>query len=423
MTPPILDTMLRGARASVTLDNINLSEGFDPSRRTGGPGRIELAGGQAATYEALYRTQPWIQTAVNRISGGIGSLPLDAYINGDLPGEREKQRKGALAELLWQPYEHGTPSSWKQSILMNLLIHGNGIDVKIRPGVGRPPSELLPSSFQYWTCVYGRDNLVDWWVFNAGPGRRVPFRPEEVIHYHRWPGGRGVVAPSPLEALRRTLMLEDAAQRAAISAFEEGGRARGSWVVDGRVHPDDMKKLRAVIDELYGGPDKMYRGLLMDNGIKYQAIPQTTLVDSELVELRKVTREEILAVYNLPQPSAGVLDRATFSNVTEQHLMEYMDTYRPWTTLIEETLAVELIGRRGAPVYEPLMAGQYVEFNYKAVMAGDPVRQQEVITKAVGGPWMTPNEARATQNLPPLEGGDELNPSPTTAGAPASTAA
>ena len=399
----ILEAMVRGARASVTWKNINISESFE----TPHVGRIELTGARSATYEQLYKTQPWVHTAVNRIARGVGRLPLHPYRDGNSAGERERQRVGPLAELLEYPYTFGNASLWKQAILTNLLIHSNVILPKLRRAPGMPPYALPPSSFAYWKPIYGRSGDLEWWFFDGGtPETRLSYRPEEVIHVHPWATGRGVVAISPLEALRSTLAGEDAAQRAALSAFEHGFRPPGAYSVEGQLSPENMKELRAYLDQTYGGPDNLAKVLLLDNGAKYQQLSSGSLVDADLGNLRKLMREEVLAVYNLPQPSAGVLDRATFSNVVEQHLMEYQDTYGPWTTLIEETLQTQLID------LEPTMRGQYVEFNYKEVLKGDPVREMETLVKAVGGPYMTPNEARATQNLPPIEEGDELNPSP-----------
>ncbi|MDR5772898.1 phage portal protein, partial [Caballeronia sp. LZ002] len=36
----------------------------------------------------------------------------------------------------------------------------------------------------------------------------------------------------------------------------------------------------------------------------------------------------------------------------------------------------------------------------------DPVARYDAHSKAVGGGWMMPNEARAAENLPPVAGGD-----------------
>ena len=418
----LLKTAVQGFRASVTLDNINLSQDYGGGRsgsRIASGGRIDLVGNKHATYEMLYQTQPWVHAGVNRIARGIGRLPWAAYMNAEQEGERERQRQGPLAELLERPFLYGkarpgrqragTPSLFKQAVLTNLLVHGNFVVPKVRPGVGRPPSELPPSSFAFWEIIADGEEVL-WYVFHGAGGAKVPFRPDEVMHFRPYGVGRGTYADSAMEALRRTLMLEDATQRTVIAAFENGARPIGAYSVDVQLQDQTAKRLRAQLNETYGGADNFYKIMLLEGGAKWQDM-STNFVDSELAKIRMLNREEVAAVLNTPPPTIGILDHATFSNVTEQHLMEYQDTYGVWTTLIEETFQNELID------LEPTMSGQYVEFNYKEVLRGDPVKELEVGVKAVGGPIMTADEFRATQNLPPM-GGDaaRLNPSPTTPG-------
>lgn len=404
----LLRTMARGFRATVTLDGIS---DFDPAkfltnRPSARGGSIPLIGNRSATYEALYRTQPWVRASIDRVANGIGRIPWAAYTQPDEPKERAKQREGPLAELLDCPFEGGTPTVLKQAIVKNLMIHENAILVKARPGVGRPPTELLPSSYAYWTVVPGTNGRrVDWYVFNgevSGRPMKVPFRPSEVMHFHNWGTGRGLEGDSRMEALRNTLMVEDAVQREVIASFENGLRLQGAYSIDGTLRNQAAaERMRAQLNETYGGVDNAFKIMLLEGGAKWQEM-SSSFVDSEAVKLRMLTREEVSAVMNVPQPSIGILDHATFSNVTEQHLMEYMDTYQPITVLIEEVFEEQLIE------FEPTMDGQYVEFNYKQVLKGDPIKEMETLVKSVGGPILTANEARATQNLPPLTGGDVL---------------
>jgi hypothetical protein len=50
----------------------------------------------------------------------------------------------------------------------------------------------------------------------------------------------------------------------------------------------------------------------------------------------------------------------------------------------------------------------YVEFYLDEKLKGSFEERASILQSAVGGPWMTRNEARADNNLPPLNGGDEL---------------
>lgn len=404
--------MVRGFKATTTLDNINfsLTNGFDASLRGAQGGRIDLVNNKWMTYEALYNSQPWVRAAVDVLAFGIGRLPWDAYINGGRDGEREKQRDGYLANLLQDPGNGNTPTYVKQSIMGNLAVHGNAICVKGRPGPGMPPDTLIPSNFGFWYVVPGIDRPVDWYVFRTWRGMQIPFRPEEVIHFRPWGTGQGLVAPSKMEALRTTLMNEDAAQRMTIASFENGMRPIGAYTVEGTLKPENADRIRAQLNERYGGVDNAFKIMLLDQNAKWQSMSQS-FIDSELSKLRTLNREECAAVFAVPQPIMGILDHATFSNVAEQHLMLYMDTYNPWTTLIEESFTVQMINS------EPTMEGQYVEFNYKEVMRGNPETEGRMLMLAVGGPFMTSNEARARQNLQPLEVedspyGDKILPPP-----------
>lgn len=405
-----LDRMVRGAarasgafRAAVTLDG---SENFTLSRKAWrgvdgfGGGSIDLVGNKSATYEELYRTQVWVHAIVNRYARSIGRLPLKGFFDAGTPGERERVREGPLAEWLRMPAPGMSPSAWKNAVVSNLMIHGNCVAAKVRSAPGVPPYALVPTSFAYWTVV--RVDGAMQYQFNPGGGLPVSrWRPEEVVHFRFHATGTGLVASSSLEALRQTLMMEDATQRMIIAAFENGARPSGAFSVDGKVPKEVRERNEEALRQIFGGVDNTAKLAYLEGGAKWNAM-SFNLVDSEVEKLRKLDREEVAAVFNMPPPVVGILDRATFSNITEQHLMEYVDTMQPVTTTIEETLQTQFIDPEAG------FAGQYTEFDYGAVLAGDPVRQIDTLTKATGRPIMKLNEARERLNLPPVEGGDEM---------------
>ena len=52
--------------------------------------------------------------------------------------------------------------------------------------------------------------------------------------------------------------------------------------------------------------------------------------------------------------------------------------------------------------------GLYWKFNLKALLRGNTKDQAEYYFKGVRSMWLTPNEIRALEDLPPMEGGDKL---------------
>jgi phage portal protein BeeE len=51
-----------------------------------------------------------------------------------------------------------------------------------------------------------------------------------------------------------------------------------------------------------------------------------TAEEAQYIETRKLNREEVCAAYDMPPPVVHILDRATFSNITEQMRSMYRDT-------------------------------------------------------------------------------------------------
>lgn len=388
------------ARASVTLDNINLSQEL----HNGQVRSLEMIGGRFATYEALYRTQPWAYATVNRVARGLSRLPLPIYINGGLPGERERIREGSLYDLLERPWntrtapviQDGNKVVLIQAVITYALVHGFNVMVKDHEleGGGRSlsPTGLIPTSPYNWSPRF-RDGKFLYWEWRTPKGT-IPVAPEEVWVFAPWGVGPGGLPSSPFEALRTTLLAEDATQRAVIKSFERGARPSGFIAFQNEVN--NRRELREEVDEEYGGLDNYAKIAMLDQGATWQTMGGS-FVESELIDLRKLNREEVAAVINVPQPSVGILDRATFSNVTEQHMMEYMDTYGPPAVLLEESFKGQVINP------EPEWRGMYIEFNFREVLRGDPIREQDSLVKSGGRPFMTLNEQRSRVNLRPFK--------------------
>jgi hypothetical protein len=129
----------------------------------------------------------------------------------------------------------------------------------------------------------------------------------------------------------------------------------------------------------------------------------------QYVESRKLNREEVCAVYDVPPPVVHILDRATFSNITEQMRSMYRDTMAPKLRFIESTLEMELRdGRMGEDREQDFSEGVFAEFLMDEVLRGDFEVRVPAIAQAIQTGQLTPNEGRRIENRPPVEGGDVL---------------
>jgi hypothetical protein len=123
--------------------------------------------------------------------------------------------------------------------------------------------------------------------------------------------------------------------------------------------------------------------------MKWQPFAHTA-VEAELIEQRKLNREEAAAVYDVDPPLIGILDHATYSNVAEMHNRFYRATLRPWLTLIADTLNAQLIGPEPRWREERL----FLAFDLSEVLRSDTPEEIAAVVTAINGSVMSPNEGR-----------------------------
>jgi HK97 family phage portal protein len=368
-----------------------------------GGGMVPLAGeGRAISYTQLYRTQPWVATVVNKLTRQISRLPLKLY-EKDSQNNRKQLHDHPLAELLSKPWERGGPTHLKQKIALPTLLHGNSLIAKLRPSPGAPPSSLLPIDWRFVIPhglggiqgAYIPTDVLFWEIVYPDEKRFVA--PEETLHF-KWEAPDGGLGVSPLQQLGVTIASEDAAQRYTAASFNNATRPSGAVVLpaDVRNYREIREDIRQEIEQIHGGVDNAFRVAVLGGGLEWKEMGLSAR-EAELIQTRRVNREEIAAVYDIPPPMIGILDQATYSNIAEQHRMLYVTVLGTWLTMIEETIKAQLIDA------EPSWEGLFVEFDISEQLKGDPK-----VRAAAEAIWVTHgiytiNEIRKLENLPTID--------------------
>jgi HK97 family phage portal protein len=141
---------------------------------------------------------------------------------------------------------------------------------------------------------------------------------------------------------------------------------------DSKLKREEREELRQEIHDTHGGVDQAFRLMLLSGGMDFKGMSQTA-VEAELIEQRKLDREEVAAVYDIPPPLIGILDHATYSNVAEMHRMLYVTVLGPPLVMLEETIKAELIDP------EPAWEGHFVEFDLSEVLKGDTLKEIQAL--------------------------------------------
>lgn len=370
-------------------------------QRINTPTRILLSDTYAADYAEIYRTQESVRTVVSFLARNIAQLGLHMFERiGD--ADRRRLTDHPMALMLKQPNPWTTRYRFIQALVNDFCIYDNAYWLKTRidgdqVGLVRiPPTMIRPDGTDWLTPTQ----------FKVDGTAGVKIYPADQIVYFRGYGLDRDAGISPLEALRRTLREEFAASEMREQVMRNGARMSGylERPKDAPEWSDAARdRFRRSWQAQYSGSGPGAGGTpILEDGMVFKPVSQTAR-DLQYIEARKLTREEVAAAYFVPPPMVGLLDNATFSNITEQHKMLYQDCLAPILTMVQEEIELQLL-----PEFEPNPTRFYVEFNMREKLTGSFEERAAAIASAVGGPTMTVNEARALDNRPPIEGGDSL---------------
>jgi HK97 family phage portal protein len=177
--------------------------------------------------------------------------------------------------------------------------------------------------------------------------------------------------------------------------FKGGAKVSGILTVPGSIPKDKADALKAQWDSGYTGENSGKVAVLAD-GVKFQQLTMSA-VDSELIDQLKWSDEKICETFHVPAYKVGVGTPPPYNNIealSQQYYSDCLQTYFEHAeACLDEGLGLD-------------NAGYYSEFDLTSLLRMDTAARIESSAKAVGAGIMTPNEARALENLPPLEGGD-----------------
>lgn len=345
--------------------------------------------GLAATYEAIYRTQPIVFAVINRLVYGIARnrMMVDAI---DATGQSVRETGTSLERLVKSPFPRGSEFSLTSHIGWSAMVHGNALLLKYRPAPGAAPTELWPVPWRNVQTI-SDERGVSLYAVTIGT-ETTAIGPEDVIHIGL-PGG------TPLEALRRTVALEDAAATWQGESLRNGVTPRGAFTSDARLNESVIPRLRDELTKLYAGPENGGRVAILEGGLKWQQIGLSA-ADAQLIDQRRFSREEVAAAFDVPLTLMGLSGAgqgfSSYANVAEFRRALY-DAIAARLVLIEDTMNAHLVA--GEPEWE----GLSLRFDTTELLRPDPEARARMHMLTQQASTTTINERRAIEGLPRIE--------------------
>lgn len=226
-------------------------------------------------------------------------------------------------------------------------------------------------------------------------------QPHEVLHFKGGVTLDGIVGLSALDLLQGTLQNSGSANKFVSNFYKQGLQVKGIVQYVGDLDEKAKHNFREKFESMSSGLKNSHRVALMPIG--YQFVPiALNMHDAQFLENNQLTIRQIAAAWGIKMHQLNDLTRATHTNVTEQQKEFYTDTLQPILTMYEQELTYKLL------LDEEIENGYFIRFNVDAILRGDLKTRYEAYRIGVQGGFLAPNEARGKEDLPPMEGGDQL---------------
>lgn len=358
------------------------------------------------TARQLYATQANLQAVVSFLADSVAQLPLKVYVRGE-NNKRTRDMDSPAARLLYRPNADQTAYDFINAVMVEYLLMGVST-VWLLPD---PDSEsgyqlrLIPKEWITNTersTNYAPDKIR---IIAGTGGGYIDIPRTEFIQFRRYSPGNPGGYNSPISALRQTLNEQIQADKFRSNIWSSSGRFNAYITRPANVQPwtdEQRKSFLTAFREGWGkGGSNAGKMPLLEDGMEIKPY-QFNAKEAQYAETKQLSREDVAAAYHVNPSLIWHTTTQTYASAKDNARALYADCLGPTLQMLQQRINSFLLPMVGA---DP---ETYVIFDLTEKLKGSFEERASILQASVGGPWMTRNEARADNDMPPVEGGDEL---------------
>jgi HK97 family phage portal protein len=349
------------------------------------------ASGQVVTVDkALQLSAVW--SCVRLLSETVSTLPLKLYERRP-DGGRVAAKNHPLYDILTKrPNSEMTPGRFMLMVVASICLRGNAFVEKKR--VGTRIVALDPLLPQYMTVKRLDNGRLEYKYTTKGQARVIP---EDDLMHIRGFGLDGVCGMLPVSTGKEIFGAAISAEEAAAKVFAQGMQASGILSSDTALKPEQREQLRASL-QAFMGSKNAGKIMVAEAGLKYQGITMNPEA-AQMLESRSYGIEEVCRWFRVPPFMVGHMDKQSSwaSSVEGQNLQFLTNCLRPLLENIEQEIFRCLLDRDDR---------YFAEYAVEGLLRADSQGRASYYNICLQNGWMSRNEVRKLENLPPIPGGD-----------------
>ncbi|EFE9360667.1 TPA: phage portal protein [Escherichia coli] len=347
--------------------------------------------GKVVTADKAMRLSA-VWACVRLLSESVSTLPLKVY-ERQPDGSRKLAQSNTVYQVLCRrPNPEMTPSRFMLMVVASICLRGNAFVEKLFIGsrlVSLVP--LLPQNMVVKRLDNGR---LQYTYTENGKQRVIPT--EKVMHIRGF-GLDGVCGMMPTMAGVDVFGAAMSVDESAAKIFENGLQSSGFLSAEQALDKDQRERLRGYM-QAFTGSKNAGKIMVLEGGLKYQNVTMNPEA-AQLLESRSFSIEEICRWFRVPPFMVGHTTKQSSwaSSLEGMNLQFLTHTLRPLLINIEQEISRCLLNGD---------EDVFAEFSVEGLLRADSAGRAAYYTSALQNGWMSRNDVRRLENMPPIEGGD-----------------
>lgn len=331
------------------------------------------------------------------LSEAISTLPLDTFIRDRGTRRPWRPRPDYLS---FQPPQTSRIDYLSQLVL-SLLTDGNAFVLTPRDRLGIPTDLIVLDPTQ--VNIERKQGRL---VYTCNEQRLAP---ADLMHIKGMSLPGEIRGLSPIGYARETIGVGLAAQRFGSSFFENGALPGAVIEAPGTFSQEAADRFAAAWNSKHKGVGNANKVGVLTGGATLTKV-SVQPADAQFLETRQFQVPDVARIFGVPPHLIADASNSTSwgSGLAEQNLAFGQFSLRPWIERIEDAHN-RLLTTHGLP-------DVFVKLNLDALLRASLKDRYESYAVGISSQFLTRNEARRHEDLPPIPGGDEFPPDPNPGG-------
>ncbi|GEM_PF-2655530 len=328
-------------------------------------------------------------SCINYIASTLSKMPISLYKE-----EKDDDKVKVNNELSYliknRPNAYTSRIDFIQTMVSNMLIFGNSFaKINTRKGQVFELIILEPS------CTRLEKINNKWYVITTIDDKQETLSYNQVIHLKdlSYDGINGI---SRIEAIKMKLNNKANSDKLLADFIANGGSVKAILNVTNKAYAERENIKNEFNSMLNNNKSKI---AVVPDDMKFTSVDGGSLADAEFINNLKITKEDIMAIFNINPALLGMSEKATNSNMIEM-IQQFVQSLIPLINKIEMEFNYKLLSSTDR-------LNHFFKFNMSSAMRGSDEDRANYYSKMIAMGALSINEIRELEDRNKVKGGDE----------------